>query len=78
MWSSLVAVFRRILLTAAALAALASAYTWPLVLHPASTVAHDRGDPLLVTWILWWSTHTMPLTTAWWDAPGMAPTAWAA
>ena len=52
----------RILLATAAFVVLGCAYTWPLVLHPRSTVAHDRGDPLLVTWILWWSTHTVPLT----------------
>ena len=66
---------RPVLLTTAALAVLACVYTWPLVLHPASTVAHDRGDPLLVTWILWWSTHTMPLTDAWWNAPAFYPSA---
>jgi F5/8 type C domain len=66
-------VIRRLLPVAALLAALTCAYTWPLVLHPASTVAHDRGDPLLVTWILWWSTHTVPLTTAWWNAPAFYP-----
>ena len=63
----------RVLLVAAGLAVLACAYTWPLVLHPASTVAHDRGDPLLVTWILWWSTHQLPLTAAWWNAPAFHP-----
>src|SRR3954470_20812068 len=64
---------RPVLLAAAALAVLSCAYTWPLVLHPASTVAHDRGDPLLVTWILWWSTHRVPLTSAWWNAPAFYP-----
>jgi hypothetical protein len=38
-------------------------------------VAHDRGDPLLVTWILWWTSHTMPLTSAWWSAPAFHPSA---
>jgi hypothetical protein len=60
-------------LTAVALVALACAYTWPLVLHVPSRVAHDRGDPLLVTWILWWSTHAVPLTAAWWNAPAFYP-----
>ncbi len=65
---------RRVLLVAAALAALTLAYTWPLALHVRSAVAaHDRGDPLLVTWILWWSTHKIPLTTAWWNAPAFYP-----
>src|SRR5262249_51386846 len=73
MWSSLLRVLRRILLVTTLLAVLACAYTWPLVLHPRTTVAHDLGDPLLVTWILWWSTHTVPLTTAWWNAPAFHP-----
>src|SRR5262249_34137343 len=64
---------RPVLLAAALLAVLACAYTWPLVLHLRSTVAHDRGDPLLVTWILWWSRHTVPLTDAWWNAPAFYP-----
>jgi F5/8 type C domain len=64
---------RRILLATAALAVLACAYTWPLVLHARTAVAHDRGDPLLVTWILWWSTHKVPLTQAWWNAPAFHP-----
>lgn len=65
---------RRPVLTAlAVLAVLTCAYTWPLALHPRSLVAHDRGDPLLVTWILWWSTHTRPLTAAWWNAPAFYP-----
>jgi hypothetical protein len=64
---------RRVLLALATFAVLACAYTWPLVLHPASAVAHDRGDPLLVTWLLWWSTHRLPLTAAWWNAPAFYP-----
>jgi hypothetical protein len=64
---------RRLLIVAAALAALAIAYTWPLALHLTSTVAHDRGDPLLVTWLIWWSTHHLPLTQAWWNAPAFYP-----
>ena len=31
------------------------ALTWPITLHPASLVPHDLGDPLLSTWVLWWS-----------------------
>jgi hypothetical protein len=64
---------RRLLTVAAILAALTMAYTWPLVLHFTSAVAHDRGDPLLVTWLLWWSTHHVPLTAAWWNAPAFYP-----
>jgi hypothetical protein len=65
---------RRVLIVAAALAALTLAYTWPLALHFQTAVpAHDRGDPLLVTWILWWSAHKIPLTAAWWNAPAFYP-----
>ena len=64
---------RPLLLAAAALIAITCAYTWPLVPYANSAVAHDRGDPLLVTWILWWSSHTMPLTSAWWNAPAFHP-----
>ena len=64
---------RPVLLATAAMAALTCAYTWPLAWHPASVVPHDTGDPLLVTWILWWSTHALPLTAAWWNAPAFYP-----
>lgn len=60
-------------LATAALIVLTCAYSWPLVLHPGSGVPHDRGDPLLVSWILWWSTKTVPLTAAWWNAPAFYP-----
>jgi hypothetical protein len=53
--------------------AVAIAYTWPLVLHLAHGVAHDPGDPLLNTWILWWSTQAVPLTDRWWNAPAFLP-----
>jgi F5/8 type C domain len=64
---------RQVWLAAGTLAALTCAYSWPLIAHPGSLVPHDKGDPLLVTWILWWSTHTVPLTTAWWNAPAFYP-----
>ena len=60
-------------LAAAALAVVTCAYTWPLITHPGSLVPHDKGDPLLVSWILWWSTHAVPLTAAWWNAPAFYP-----
>ncbi len=37
--------------------ALAVLLTWPLVLHPASTVAGDLGDPLYQAWQLAWGGH---------------------
>ncbi len=64
---------RPVLLATAALAALTCAYTWPLIAHAGTVVPHDRGDPLLVTWILWWSTHAVPLTEPWWNAPAFYP-----
>jgi F5/8 type C domain len=64
---------RPVWLAAAALAVATCAYTWPLVTDLKGLVPHDKGDPLLVTWILWWSTHAVPLTTAWWNAPAFYP-----
>ena len=63
----------RIVLVGGILLLLTCAWTWPLVLHPGSTVLHDTGDPLLVTWILWWTSHTVPLSAAWWNAPAFYP-----
>jgi hypothetical protein len=55
-------------------AILTLAYTWPLPLHLTTGVAHDLGDPLLNTWILWWSgTQAIPLTSNWWNAPAFFP-----
>ncbi len=49
------------------------AYTWPLAAHLPDGIPHDVGDPLLNTWILWWSTRAVPLTSAWWNAPIFFP-----
>jgi hypothetical protein len=64
---------RSVLLAALALAAITCGYTWPLPAYATSAVAHDRGDPLLVTWILWWTSQAVPLTDAWWNAPAFYP-----
>ena len=64
---------RGLLLAALAFAAITCVYTWPLPAYATSAVAHDRGDPLLVTWILWWTSHTVPLTSGWWNAPAFHP-----
>jgi hypothetical protein len=64
---------RQACVAAAFFACVTAAYTWPLPLHLASAVPHDSGDPLLVTWILWWSTHVTPLTSRWWNAPAFFP-----
>jgi F5/8 type C domain-containing protein len=60
--------------SAAAYLTLTLVFTWPLVLRLSSTLPHDLGDPLLVTWILWWNAHVTPLTEAWWNAPFFWPT----
>src|SRR5438874_408531 len=56
-----------------ALVALTCAYTWPLVLHLRSSIPDDSNDPLLVTWMLWWSSKSVPLTARWWNAPAFYP-----
>lgn len=64
----------RATVAAAFYTALTLAYTWPLPLRLATGVAHDLGDPLLNTWILWWSgTQAIPLTAHWWNAPAFFP-----
>ena len=65
--------FRSTLIVAAAMLVITCAYSWPLVAHLGGAMPHDRGDPLLVTWILWWSTKAMPLTEHWWNAPAFYP-----
>ena len=64
-------------LAASALAyATAAAVTGRLVLaHPASTIAHDAGDPLLTAAFLHWNAWMLPLTHAWWQFPIFTPTA---
>jgi hypothetical protein len=48
-------------------------WTWPLATRLSSRVAHDPGDPILNTWILWWNAQRVPFTQAWWDAPLFFP-----
>jgi hypothetical protein len=48
---------------------LATAWSWPLPLHLTTRFAHDPGDPLLNTFILWWNAHAVPLSRAMWNAP---------
>ena len=54
---------------------LTGALTYPLLGRMGSSIAHDAGDPLLNTWILWWSTQAVPFTAAWWNAPIFHPMA---
>jgi hypothetical protein len=53
--------------------ALAVAISWPLAFRLSEVVAHDPGDPLLNTWILWWNARAVPFTRGWWDAPAFWP-----
>jgi hypothetical protein len=53
--------------------ALAVAWTWPLAARMSWRIPHDPGDPLLVTWMMWWNTQAVPLTAEWWDAPIFFP-----
>jgi hypothetical protein len=55
--------------------AITVALAHPLLGGIGSRIAHDAGDPILNTWILWWSTQTVPLTASWWSAPIFHPMA---
>jgi hypothetical protein len=48
--------------------------TYPFVRLADRAVSVPVGDPLLNTWILWWSTQHPPLGTAWWNASLFYPT----
>jgi hypothetical protein len=63
----------RALVAAAAYLLLALAWSWPLPLHLSNRFTHDPGDPLLVTYLLWWNAQALPLTRAWWNAPFFWP-----
>ena len=56
-----------------ALVALTCAYAWPLPVRLRSAIPDGSNDPFLVTWMLWWSTKAVPLTTEWWNAPAFYP-----
>lgn len=49
------------------------AWTWPLGLHAGSRIAHDPGDPVLNTYLLWWNSVAIPFTARWWDPPFFYP-----
>ena len=49
------------------------AWSWPLPLHLSNRFTHDPGDPLLVTYLIWWNAHAIPLTSAYWNAPYFWP-----
>jgi hypothetical protein len=48
-------------------------WTWPLAVHLGNRFTHDPGDPLLVTYLLWWNAHAVPFTQGWWNAPFFRP-----
>ena len=66
---------RRWGLASAVYLVLAAALLAPLLRQFGSSFPHDAGDPVLNTWILWWSTRALPLTAAWWNAPMFHPMA---
>src|SRR5215218_3603271 len=39
----------------------------------ATHFAHDSGDPLLNSWIMWWNATSIPFSAAWWNAPAFHP-----
>lgn len=49
------------------------AWLFPLLGRFGSAYPNDAGDPVLNTWLLWWSTHAWPFTRAWWNAPMFHP-----
>lgn len=71
--SRLAGALRSPLVALAAYSTLAVAMTWPLALRLGSTVPHDLGDPLGLTWVLWWNAQAPPLTTRWLNAPIFFP-----
>ena len=64
---------RSALLPPAAFLALALAWLWPVPVWLTTRIAHDLGDPVLNTWILWWNTQAMPFTERWWNPPFFYP-----
>lgn len=52
---------------------LALAWSWPLPIHLADRFTHDPGDPLLVSYLIWWNAHAIPFTQHWWNAPFFWP-----
>jgi hypothetical protein len=65
---------RAMLASALAYTAIAAAAGRHVLAHPASTVVHDVGDPVLTAAILHWNAWMLPLTRAWWQFPIFAPT----
>lgn len=49
------------------------AWSWPLPIHLGDRFTSDPGDPLLITYLLWWGAAAHPFTSAWWNAPFFWP-----
>src|SRR5579872_1210994 len=64
---------RPLLAAATAYVALTIAYSWPVPRHLVDGIPHDPWDPVLNTWILWWTTRAVLLTAHWWNAPIFYP-----
>ena len=64
---------KRVFAPALLYSAVTVAMMFPLLRHFGSVFPHDLGDPVLNSWLLWWSTKQVPLTTAWWNAPMFYP-----
>ena len=60
---------KTVISAAAVYLALALIWSWPLPLHLTNRFAHDPGDPLLNTYLIWWNAHAVPLTASYWNAP---------
>jgi Dolichyl-phosphate-mannose-protein mannosyltransferase len=54
---------RFLALTLALFVALTAVMTWPQVLRMSDGI-HDPGDPLMVTWVLSWVAHQLPIAPA--------------
>jgi hypothetical protein len=53
--------------------AIALGFAWPLVRVFGSAWPSDAGDPALLSYIMWWNAHTLPLTEQWWNVPIFFP-----
>jgi len=62
-----------VLASALAYAVMAAVSGRLVLAHPASTIVHDVGDPLLTAGFLHWNAWTLPFTHAWWQFPIFAP-----
>lgn len=58
---------------AAVYLAVALAWSWPLPLHLTNRFTHDPGDPLLVTYLMWWNAQAPLFSRTWWNAPFFWP-----